>query len=245
MEPSRARSPAVYIAPWRCENSVRSTSNDMSERFRGTARMMETLVIGIGAVLVGVLLWQQTVRARVSRRYADGARYLDALLAAADVLSWGDPEVRARIDASAEDPDRYFEDHPRDFGMSGDVWPFRVLCVELERRDLAVAAGLFFAPDKELADALTPALARCGAGDFDWSSVDGFGKGGPLPVFLDALAASLARRDLVLVCLDDGSHEKIVAIQPEERYVAIDRTKGPDGSYMIYRRTDLRAESPA
>src|SRR5262245_6853872 len=117
-------------------------------------------------MLVSFLVWQARVRRAVTSETPEGRRYVEQLVQAADVLGWDDPEIRARVQLSADAPDRYFDAYGDSFTTVSEVWPFAVLCAELERAALAVRASAYDAPTRELCRRFDPILARCGPASF-------------------------------------------------------------------------------
>jgi hypothetical protein len=192
-------------------------------------------------MLATFLFWQARVRRSLSSESPEGRVHLGELLDVAQVLSWDDPEVRERVALSAENPERYFEEHGSSFGHAGEIWPWPVLCDELVRRDLAVRAADFAAPTLELCRRFDASLARCGVAAFPWEQLRTVGAGGSVEGFLSELGRALEARALVLVHLYDGGQDLLVSVQPVERLAKIDGVTGPRGSYVVGAWSDARA----
>lgn len=185
------------------------------------------------AALVAFLVWQWSVRRSFSPSDPAAREHLDRLLAAADVLSWNDAEVRRRVELSASDPEQYFERHGDAFGAPSEVWPYAVFCEELIQRGLAVRGADHDAPTLDLCRRFDPILARCGLSGFDWSALRSVGSGDSVESFLSEVAVALRSNGLALVHIHDGSINLIVTAHPEARFAAIDGTLGPKNAYVI------------
>lgn len=185
--------------------------------------------------MIALLLWQVGVRRAVSSRTEEGRAHLSSLLSVATVLSWDDPEVAERVQLSSEDPDRYYEEHGDAFGRPADVWPFAVLCHELERRGLIVRAGSFDAPTPELCARINACVSRCGDHRLSDAELPSVGSGDSVESFLDEVDRLLTARALVLVHLDDLGGDLFVGVQPGERFLRVDGIIGPGLAYAFHR----------
>jgi hypothetical protein len=184
-------------------------------------------------MVISFLIWQASVRGSFVGDTPEARGHVEALLLAADVLSWNDAELRARVQLGAEDPQRYFDEHGDDFGSVSQVWPFAVLCAELERDDFAVRAGAYDAPTLALCRRFDPMLARCMLAPFAWDALPSVGSGGSVERFLSELRDALAAQGLVLVHIDDGGVALRVSVQPPERFAQIADIVGPKGAYAF------------
>ena len=63
------------------------------------------------ALLISFLIWQARVRRSVTSATPEGREHTARLVHAAGVLGWNDPEIPARVQLSADDPERYFDAH--------------------------------------------------------------------------------------------------------------------------------------